>query len=294
MKYTTLNLNNFVATEENVIKVDNLMQKFGYAVRFNSIDSDLEIANANYEKSLASAKALETKEAQSKDKGIGSFTKGVEFTQKDAVAMSNAYTRCANLAERIKQLHKERYTVLYTIYLWTNETIPTDIEDETLVSVAIENVKAFAEEFSKLHKIDQRTIEILSSVAFGVKLFMPTSMRGRLEMYYNFEVSGQKGTNPYFKEVKEELQNFLRSYSPIYNDNGTSEGLFEPKNMNINSKEVDLFIASYFSGSKIDRKTGLIVGNYKSEKSVVGELNMLMLAKLQGMKYGYAEEKKNK
>lgn len=286
MKYTELNLLNFVANEENASRIHDLARKFGVAIRCQSINADIEKTSAKLNKIKSTIVELELKKKNASAEKLGSFVAVDTFTSEDNIKLSNAYTRKLSTIETLKRLEGEREEVINEVASWYSV-------EGSLEEVITSNLVTFSTEFNTLHEVDKRTIEIISCVSYGVKLNMPTSMYGRLEMFYNWEVAnGKVSGNPYVKEVKAELQNFLRTYSPIYNEEGTSEGLFIPKNMNINTTEVELFIRTYFKGSKIEKKTGNIVGNYANEKSVVGELNMLMLAKLQGMKYGYKVEKK--
>ena len=283
MKYTKINLENFVADRQTEEKVHNYIYKFGQIVRFQSIDGDIEKAKADLLKVRATINALETKQAQSMSLGIGTFTSTTEFSTKEAISLSNAYTRKISLTDKVQRLETDKEELLKNICEWT--TIVT--EELDIKKVVAENIVNFTNDFATLHTVDRRTIEIFSSIAWGIRLNMPNSMEGRLKMYYNRELNRKTSEpNEYIKEVKEELQKFVRMYSPIYNEEGTSEGLFIPKNMNVNAKEVDFFIKTYFKGSKID-KMGNVVGDYSKEKAIVGELNMLMLAKMQGIKYGY-------
>lgn len=286
MKKNTINLST-IATADSFGIINTLVDHYGIIARFESIDDIIAKRKTALDKAKLTMKELDRKyEKAFANASLSSFA-SVTWTAEDTEKQQKTYERVQALKRQLETLENEKAELIDTISAWTDK-------DGNSFADCDKAVEYYTALIMSLHTVDRRTIEILSSLMYDVSLAMPNKVRASLDRYYNFKVAhafsgngnkDSKDLKDLEKEVRNAVQEFVNAYSIIYNEERTSEGLFVPQHFNVNATEVSLFIDTYFKGTKID-KVGMTTANYGTEKSVVSELNKLMLCKFQGLKYG--------
>ena len=286
MKKNTINLST-IATAESFTIINTLVDHYGIIARFESIDDIIAKRKTALDKAKLTMKELDRKYEKAFATATLSAFASTEWTADDTDKQQKTYDRIQALSRQVKALEEEKAELFSTISAWTDKDGNVFVDCQSAITY-------YTEVIMSLHFVDRRTIEILSSLMYNVNLTMPNKVRASLDRYYNFKVShafsgngdkDSKDLKDLAKEVRFAVQDFVNAYSIIYNEEKTSEGLFVPQHFNVNATEVSLFIDTYFRGTKID-KVGMTTANYGTEKTVVSELNKLMLCKFQGLKYG--------
>lgn len=310
---TTINLTNF-APIDNHETIQNLIDKFFYCQAYTDIVTRKTETQAKINKICIDINLLYDE--------CERLTKGKEkkiFSSMDYSARlqdindrlhgdgkkKGLLDRYDDLKTTLSNLEKDYDICITEILKWKNENgeeIPYEeektVEENVSMRVAIwENV------IENLHKVDRYTIEVLTVLSYNMSVndTRTNTIKNDLDTYYSvavahgYSVDGYKQCRPLAdikKRIQENLQSYLRSISIIYNEEGTSEGLFDPKVLNINATETMLFINTHFKGTKLDKNTGLEVGKYENKNGVTGQIINLALCKFQGLPYGKPADKK--
>lgn len=303
MKKNTINLEK-ICTPESINLVNVLVSNYGICQAFTSINDEIAICKANIEKNKASVKLLIAK-LEAKTTPADELNELNTKKEKAVFALEKSKEKLTVIESRKKDIYLE---VLKFVdkdgVAFSTENIILQFEEDKItysdIQEICENAVAHYESiFNSLHFVDKRTIEILSALMYNVSLAIPNTVKDALDRYYAYVVNHMtdKASKEYTelkKIVRESIQHYVNSNSIIYNADRTSEGLFIPQHLNINASDNEMFIASYFKGTKIDNNNGMSYGAYGNKKTVVNELNKLMLCKFQGIAYGTPKPKKEK
>lgn len=291
MKRNIINLET-IATADNFGVINTLVDHFGIIQRFETIDDEISTKQNALDRLSITINELDKKYEKAFGDSLSAFS-STAWTEEDSKKLSKAHDRKQSLKKSIQALKDLKTELLIEISAWTDRNGNGFVNTDVALTYYTDLIKS-------LHFVDKRTIEILSALMYNVNLTMPNEVKSALDRYYTFKVSHAFSVNgdkenkelkDLEKLVRQAVQKFVNAYSIIYNEERTSEGLFVPQHLNVNATEVSIFIATYFKGTKID-ETGFTSGTYANEKSMISELNKLMLCKFQGMKYGQRYEVK--
>lgn len=303
----TVNMDAF-AKVENHATINDLMDKFYYCKAWTDLETrktekTAQLAKINIDIDLLYNECKRLEDTKTK----GSFS-SVDYSERMSEINDKLHgdgkkkgllTRRDETIVALENIEKDKTSCVDEISTWK------DTDGNTLTGTTDENVSYWLGVLNSLHSVDYRTIEILSVLSYGVSVLdaRTKSIKEDLERYYAVAVAhgyssdGYKQCKPLAdikKRIQDNLQGYLRSISIIYNEDGTSEGLFEPKVLNINATETLTFISTFFKGTKLDKNTGLETGRYESKSGVTGQIINLALCKFQNVPYGKPADKKQK